>query len=350
MEQQEKQFDAVLKKSVAMFAMLTGKPMTEREGRAFIEIFDMAETYLASGSTANDAAETFDALSTITYEGPTDEQRREHVRQLVQNPPRFAECRIELEETPLDAMLRWPATVTPVLPKASASPQVAEPLDTCGCRVGKCTCQHPDASREADIDAAWRSREIEQAEEADRIENDLRARADSNNRNRYVDTTARDKHPVGYDWQICALCREGARENSIVRCFKTEPTPEEFFELYRLYDARTHWVFINRWNAGAQRWDKYLDDYLQNHDQALRNLRGTLPPKGIKVSKGDAPRALNLLAIANTGWEKPEFAWCIGRKDGFKQYQDSEPTRVELVKASTTSYIATKQKRPEIYL
>jgi hypothetical protein len=355
---EETQFKAVLKKSVAMFNMLTGKKMTEREGRAFIEIFDMAEGYLKT--VVPDAAETFDVLSQVTYEGPTDEENRERLRQMVENLPRFTERRAGVD----DYGNRIDNTAI------EKSPPEDSLHEKCGCPWGSCTCTNEmlaeaarkhdinplvmqgvvelvvdDAHREAEIEAAWQSREIEQAEEADRIESNLRAAKAKNS----FDTDRRDDHREGFDYQIVALCRLGVRTNSIIRCFATMPSPAEFWELYRKYEERTHWCFINEWNP-HKGWLSILEPYMLEHAVALRNLRGTIPPKSVKVSKGDAPRALNLIKIAETGWERPEFAWCISRKDGFTQYQDTEPTRVELVKASTTTYVATKRKRPEIYL
>lgn len=76
--EQEQKFEAVLKKSVAMFNMLTGKTMTEQEGRAFIDIFDLAEAYTAGVVEVPASAEAFDVLSQVDYNGQTVEEQRDH--------------------------------------------------------------------------------------------------------------------------------------------------------------------------------------------------------------------------------------------------------------------------------
>lgn len=85
--EQEQKFEAVLKKSVAMFNMLTGKTMTEQEGRAFIDIFDLAEAYTAGVVEVPASAEAFDVLSQVDYNGQTVEEQREHIKQMVEQAP-----------------------------------------------------------------------------------------------------------------------------------------------------------------------------------------------------------------------------------------------------------------------
>ena len=263
--EQETQFKAVFKKSVAMFNMLTGKKMTEREGRAFIEIFDMAEGYLKT--VAPDAAETFDVLSQVTYEGPTDEERQEHIKQLLERTPRPRVDASKAPEIPKfvgrtfeDATL-YGTGIMQVSPSGvrhiSHEELDKSPLhDLLGARKNDTDPQAED-TREAEIEAAWQSREIEQAEEADRIESNLRAAKAKNS----FDTDRRDDHREGFDYQIVALCRLGVRTNSIIRCFATMPSPAEFWELYRKYEERTHWCFINEWNP-HKGWLSILEPYM----------------------------------------------------------------------------------------
>ncbi len=195
------------------------------------------------------------------------------------------------------------------------------------------------------VEAAWKQRELQQAEEFDEIEANRRKAEKGVMR---ITGDRRDRIN-GFDWQLIALPRDKNPDGAHFRVFTREPTPEEFFELYKLYDAMTHYVHLNKWSNGYRRYEAITPDYMERHAVALRNIRGTIV-RVSKVTKGDGPRPLNLVAIAQTGWEKPEFQWCIQRKDGFRQYQDKEPTRVELMRASTTSLVATKQQRPEIYL
>lgn len=363
----EKKFEAVLKRSVAMFNMMTGRDLTEREGNAFIQIFDLVDEFHQPG--ADDATEAFNVITAVQPKKGLRDRPADDILQKL-NIPTF----VAAEDSPRQEV---------------ETPPVDMPRHSCGCPDGCCTCtdqmlstvaekhdvdpqvlaqlakaecaepmrwvasvgpddQTPEKAQE--VDAAWQAREIEQAEEFDSIEAARRAKPTADGAVRYVQTGDKNRHPVGYDWQICALCRSGSKPNSIIRCYRSEPTPEEFYDLYIRFERQTHWVFLNRWNNGAGRWDSVNKQYLAEHEQALRNLRGTLPPRVTKVSVGGEPPKLNLLAIAKTGWLKPEFPWRISRKDGHCVYLDHEPTRVELTRNSDMKFLAVKQKRPEIYL
>lgn len=352
----QQKFEATLKKSVAMFNMLTGRDLTEREGSAFIQIFDLVDEYTGTGG---DAVQTFDVLSQAQPAKPG------------------------MRETPAAKELQ--ALDIPTLAHREVYAAVAD----CGCPEGRCTCtnemlanvpsraakvivestptsispwldrgpkglQRTDPAKQAEIDAAWQTRDREQAQESERIEESIRTSAASEKASRYVNTNGRDKHPVGYDWQVCALCREGSPNNSTVRCYKSKPTPEEFFELYRLYDAHTHWVFINRWNAGAQRWDRYLHEYLQEHEQEIRNLRGTIPPRVVKVSKDpDELRGRDVSEPPMSApWEEDDKPWRIryfsdvmGRV--IFTYVDKKPTGAEMMHFHHTKCLAVSQAKPK---
>ncbi len=241
----------------------------------------------------------------------------------------------------------WPGLTRPVGPAEQPAMKFKpEVVDTPKPAVELLAWPVPETTAPADqVDAAWQQRELQQAEEFDEIES-TRRKAEKG-----VMRITGDRHDRinGFDWQLIALPRDRNPDGSHFRVFTREPTPEEFWDLFKFYDAMTHYVHLNKWSNGYRRYEPITPDYMERHAVALRNIRGTIT-RAIKVTKGDGPRPLNFAAIIDTGWKKPEFEWCISRKDGFAQYQDREPTRVDLMKHSTTSLLATKRKRPEIYL
>ena len=403
----QQKFEATLKKSVAMFNMLTGRDLTEREGSAFIHIFDLVDDYTGAGS---DAVQAFDVLSQAApkpglretptakdlqkldlpvftdtrplatkelYEAVADcgcpEGRCTCTDAMLANVPSRA-AKVVVEPTPTSVSSPWldarPKGVNQDSAMAAAAkqygikPKVMEQLAKAESSENKqpiggivetaAGVFSAEPEKQAEIDAAWQSRDQEHVQERSRIEQERLARAASEKAARYVQTTERQKHPVGYDWQVCALCREGSRENSTIRCYKSEPTPEEFFELYRLYDAHTHWVFINRWNAGAQRWDRSLEEYLQNHDQAIRNLRGTIPPRVVKVSKDPEElrgRDVSMPPMSDP-WEEADKPWRIRYYSDVMQrviftYIDKKPTSAEMMHFHHTKCLAVSQARPK---
>lgn len=402
----QQKFEATLKKSVAMFNMLTGRDLTEREGSAFIHIFDLVDDYTGAGS---DAVQAFDVLSQAApkpglretpaakqlqeldlpvftdtrpqtaqelYKSVSDcgcpEGRCTCTDQMLANVPSRA-AKVAVESTPasvspwLDARpkgVKQDSAMAAAAKQYGIRPKVLEQLAKAESADNKqpiggivetaAGVFSAEPEKQAEIDAAWQSRDEEHVQERSRIEQERVARAASEKAARYVETTDRHKHPVGYDWQVCALCREGARDNSFVRCYKSEPTPEEFFELYRLYDAHSHWVFINRWNAGAQRWDKFLEEYLEQHAQAIRNLRGTIPPRVIKVSKDPEElkgRDVSMPPMSDP-WEEADKPWRIRYYSDVMQrviftYIDKKPTGAEMAHFHHTKCLAVSQARPK---
>lgn len=307
MEQQEKQFDTVLKKSVAMFAMLTGKPMTEREGRAFIEIFDMAEAYLANGAQTGAAAETFNILSGVDI-------------------PQFV-CRTVDDDTtpaPLPEISIDPATlggdhsVTAVVSTAEDGQKtvtvVNEPLDICGCRVGKCTCPRPEAKK------------------------------------RYTPppiTTDNRDHIPGYDWQIVVLSRVKDRSDSYVIHYAEMPTQAEFDAQYIKFQQQTHYVHVNEWvNWGWEGITKCYDTSsvakkLQEPDQVVRTV--TAPElRGRDVSASPV----------TTPWEQEDKAWRIRYFSDAAgavifHYTDKRPTAAETAHFHHAKCMAVSQAKPK---
>ena len=388
----QQKFEATLKKSVAMFNMLTGRDLTEREGSAFIHIFDLVDDYTGAGG---DAVQTFDVLSQAApkpglretpaakdlqkldlpvftdtrpqtdqelYKSVSDcdcpEGRCTCTDQMLANVPSRA-AKVIVESTPTGVSSPWlDGRLKGIKPKngkplgGMVELALGEPSPMRYVASVGPDDQTPEKAQE--IDAAWQSRDEEHVQERSRIEQERVARAASEKAARYVETTDRHKHPVGYDWQVCALCRDGARDNSFIRCYKSEPTPEEFFELYRLYDAHSHWVFINRWNAGAQRWDKFLEEYLEQHAQAIRNLRGTIPPRVIKVSKDPEElkgRDVSMPPMSDP-WEEADKPWRIRYYSDVMQrviftYIDKKPTGAEMAHFHHTKCLAVSQARPK---
>lgn len=362
---EKQKFEAVLKKSVVMYNMLTGNRMTEREGSAFIEIFDLVEAY---NGTPDSAVETFDVLSHIepdkltpvdipTFIGRTvDDIINNDAGAVVVSPEGGEPVPKEEFTKPSSEVVKQPAA----RPKSWLDRQLSGiRIETLKKSYFKPTnsdeqsAASDDPDKEADIDAAWQRRDEEQAQERERIGHDLREQQAREHANRIVKTRERDSHPVGYDWQICALCRQGARENSIIQCYKSEPTPEEFYELYRLYDDQTHWVFVNRWNQGAQRWDKHLDQYLEAHGQAVRNLRGTLRPRPVTAPETKELRGRDVTQPPlSDPWEEPEKPWRIRYySDVMKAvtftYVDKKPTGAEMAHFHHTKCLAVSQAKPK---
>lgn len=226
MEQEEKQFDAVLKKSVAMYSMLTGKKMTEREGRAFIEIFDMTESYIANGSQAGSAAETFDILSHVD---PITQIKERAAEYAVRNPPQFLGR--ELGD-PIEAMTNEE--------KARAEVYVD--------RAG------PEADTTAVAVMADDRPVTVLKHAAVPLSHELPILLDGGPgktaKPRYtpppIHTHDRD-HIPGYDWQICVLSRLNDKENSYIIHFAERPTQDVFAEHYIKFQRQTHYVHVNEW-------------------------------------------------------------------------------------------------------
>ena len=104
----EKKFEAVLKRSVAMFNMMTGRDLTEREGNAFIQIFDLVDEFHQPGT--DDATEAFNVITAVQpQKGLRDRPAADILQKL--NIPTFVAAedspRQEVETPPVDIRRCW---------------------------------------------------------------------------------------------------------------------------------------------------------------------------------------------------------------------------------------------------
>lgn len=330
MEQQEKQFEAVLKKSVAMYSMLTGKPMTEREGRAFIEIFDMTEAYLASGANITGAAETFDILSQIDVRGPTDEEQKRRIAELVNNPPQFV-GRLPDDATPVP---RQEVYVDPASPDGDKSvlaevetgddgaktvtrvEVAAEPVDICGCPFGRCTCTDKMLAKKKGYTPPP------------------------------IQNHDRD-HILGYDWQIVVLSREKDERDSYMVHYAEMPTQAQFIEHFVKFHERTHYVHVNEWvNYG---WEGITERY----DRSAPASSLTRKNEVVRTATAPELRGRDVSAPpVSSPWEEQDKAWRIRYYSDATgavifHYCDKRPTSAEMAHFHHAKCMAVSQARPK---
>lgn len=350
--EQETQFKAVLKKSVAMFNMLTGKKMTEREGRAFIEIFDMAEAY--SSTVAPDPAETFDVLSQVTYEGQTDEENSERLRKMVENLPRFTDRRTELDKTVSATGRRW-MDVSPAGIQIVQRQDVV-PLDKCGCPVGRCTCTNEmlaEAARKHDIDPKFLNAMARQESSDNKtpivgiVETENGQFKDGK---RYTPPPIRNQsrdHIQGYDWQICVLSREKNPDDTYVIHYAEMPTQGELDEHFVKYHERTHYVHVNEWiNWG---WEGITDRYDRSESAAAL----TKPNAVVRTAPAPELRGRDVSQPPmSAAWEEPEKPWRIRYFSDVAQevifsYCTKRPTSAQMAHFHHAKCMAVSQARPK---
>lgn len=349
MEQQEKQFEAVLKKSVAMYSMLTGKPMSEREGRAFIEIFDMTEAYLASGTNITGAAETFDILSQIDVRGPTDAEQRQRIAELVNNPPKFVGRDPEpvvvvhkTVEVPLSHELpRTEVYTDPASPDGdhsvtvevvtdahgkkvfSSSITTEDPRHLCGCPVGFCTCTDQMLER---------------------------VREGKGTAKRYtpppIHNHDRD-HILGYDWQIVVLSREKNEQDSYMVHYAEMPTQAQLSEHFVKFHERTHYVHVNEWvNYG---WEGITERY----DRSAPTKALSQSNKVVRTAPAPELRGRDVSAPSiSSPWEQEDKAWRIRYYSDTSgavifHYCDKRPTSAEMAHFHHAKCMAVSQARPK---
>ena len=320
MEQQEKQFEAVLKKSVAMYSMLTGKSMSEREGRAFIEIFDMTEAYLASGSNITGAAETFDILSQIDVRGPTDSEQRQRIAELVNNPPKFVGRDPEpvvvvhkTVEVPLSHELpRTEVYTDPASPDGDKQVTAEVVIDTYGAKT----------VTSVTVD----------------------------DKKRYtpppIHNHDRD-HILGYDWQIVVLSREKNEHDSYIVHYAEMPTQAQLDEHFVKFHERTHYVHVNEWmNYGwegiTERYDRTAPaSSLTRKNEVVR----TAPAPELRGRDVSAPPV-------SSPWEQEDKAWRIRYYSDVAgavifHYVDKRPTSAEMAHFHHAKCMAVSQARPK---
>lgn len=318
--EQEKQFEAVLKKSVAMYSMLTGKSMTEREGRAFIEIFDMAEAYVASGTNNGSAADTFDILSHVDIRGPIDEEQRQRLSELVKSPPQF----VGRDPDPVVIVHK-----TAEVPLSHEPPRVEVYTDP--------------ASPEGDHTV---TAEVATGENGEKTVTSVTV----HDKPRYLPppiTNSERDHIPGYDWQICVLSRVKNTDDSYIVHYALQPTQAQLNEHFIKFHERTHYVHVNEWrNLG---WDGITERY----DRSVPTAALTAPNKIVRTAPAPELRGRDVSAPAMaTEWEQPEKPWRTRyysdeAKSVIFFYSDKKPTSRELMHFHHAKCLAVTQAKPK---
>ena len=352
----EKKFDAVLKRSVAMFNMLTGRDLTEREGNAFIQIFDLTTEYHAPGSTG-DAAEAFNILSAV------------------QPKPGLRDRPAADELVALD------------IPTLGDKPKDMPRLP-CGCPDGCCTCviqvSLSDVAKQAGIEPRvldqiantesaehdkprWgaviqcdekQSADLEQlvdAEQAHFAEQRQRVNEASRNvslskKSRYVPPPIKSEsrlHIPGYDWQIVVLHRLKDPAKTYIMHYAEMPTQAEFAEHFALFHARAHYVHCNEWvNNG---WQGITDRYDTSAPEKV--LRA--PNKVVRTAEAPEMKGRDVSQPPlNHPWEEPDKPYRIryySDEVGFIRftYVDKKPTSTVMAHFHHTKCLAISQAKPK---
>lgn len=186
------EFRAALKKTVVMFNLLTGKNLTELEGEAFINLFDLSEGYLAT------SIQDGTAMMQVAVDDAGDIKVRE----------------VGQEE--------WRKL-------ADTSPTTTPLVETVANATGATSVTRD--SKASGLDGFADYEYIAQP----------------------IITSKRDRIP-GYAWQIVVLSREKDASDSYVVHFAYQPTQEQFEEHYSKFVARTHYVHVNEWHRGEREW------------------------------------------------------------------------------------------------
>lgn len=356
--EQEKQFEAVLKKSVAMYTMLTGKAMTEREGRAFIEIFDMTEAYVASDIKTTSAAEAFDILSHVDVpqfvgrEVGRDGEATLHqpLKELLKTPPALAGLAEHLRETVASGK-SWldvsPAGISQI-PRAKI---YADPASPAGDRTA--TVDLEKVAERLDINPKVLATVAKQESSENKtpiggiVETDSGVVKDGK---RYspppIKCSSRD-HILGYDWQICVLSRAKNMEDSYAVHFAEMPTQVQFNEHFVKFHERTHYVHVNEWvNHG---WEGITDRY----DRSAPAAALTKPNAIVRTAPAPELRGRDVsLPPMSADWEQPEMPWRIryysdAAKGAVFFYTDKKPTAREMAHFHHTKCLAIVQAKPK---
>ena len=303
MEQQEKQFETVLKKSVAMYSMLTGKAMTEREGRAFIEIFDMTEAYLANGTQNGSATETFDILSSVDI--PV--LRGRSMEDMVADVINHGTGAIKLTEADISHVPLKDIYTDPASPAGDHTVTVEVATDAHGNK----SFSSAQAKRYTPPPITSNTRQ----------------------------------HIQGYDWQIAVLARDKNPEDTYVIHYAYMPTQVEFAEHYIKFQRQTHYVHVNEWVNHD--WEGITKTY--DTSSASRQLPNQI------VRTADAPelRGRDVSAPPVTSpWEQEDKAWRIRYYSDATgavifTYVDKRPTAAEMAHFHHAKCMAVSQARPK---
>lgn len=341
----QQKFEATLKKSVAMFNMLTGRDLTEREGSAFIHIFDLVDDYTGAGG---DAVQTFDVLSQAQAD------------------------KTGLRETPAAKQLQ--ELDIPTLAHREVYAAVAD----CGCPEGRCTCTNemlanvPSRVGKVIVESTptsvspWldgrlkgiQPKVVEQLAKAESAENKqpiggIVETADGvidARKPRYtpppIKNDSRD-HIPGYDWQIVVLRRDKDWNNSYVIHSAVMPTQAEFSEHYAYFHARTHYVHVNEWmNHG---WESITTRY----DTSVPEAKLREPNKVVRTAPAPELQGRDVsVPPMSEPWEEADKPWRIRYYSDVMQrviftYIDKKPTSAEMMHFHHTKCLAVSQAKPK---
>lgn len=310
---EKKKYDVVLKRTVAMFNMLTGHSLNEREGSAFIQIFDLTEEFYkpesscSSCSSTCSSVNTFNTLSLIEpLPGLRDQPAAEELQAL---------------DLPTVTGKQLTATGTRL---ASLDPKVLEEI--------------------AAAESAGHDKPVAGAvelESGQRIEEKPKRYMPPPIRN-----TNRD-HIQGFDWQIVVLSRQKERADTYIVHFAHMPTQAEFAEHFALYHARTHYVHCNewvnyKWEGITSRFDTTLPEKeLRAQNKVVcTSLAPELKGRDVSMTDMTAP------------WEEADKPFRIRYySDEMKRvrftYVDKKPTGAEMAHFHHTKCLAVSQARPK---
>jgi len=273
-----------MKKSVVMFNMLTGNTMTEREGAAFLDIYDLVEAY---NGAPGSAVESFDVLSHIEAD--------------------------ELTPIPEDmptAIVESPAAHKTWLDRKLSGIRISPSVKTEAVATAK-----PEPEKDDYVPPVIQ------------------------NRNR--------DHIQGYDWQICVLPRDKNPDRMYVLHFAVMPTQAQLDPHYIKYHQCTHYVHVNEWVRGewegiTKHYDcRVPEQLLTAADRVVRTapapeLTGrdvSLPPMSDPWEEADKPFRIRYYSDA--------------RKGVAFTYVDKKPTSREMAHFHHTKCLAVSQAKPK---
>ena len=384
----QQKFEATLKKSVAMFNMLTGRDLTEREGSAFIHIFDLVDDYTGAGS---DAVQAFDVLSQAApkpglretpaakdlqkLDLPVSTEAQNGATDAIRHGTAFMEVspgggkhitRDEVRAVQVDST-----------PTGVSSPY--EAVEGCGCPEGRCTCTDemlanvPSRAAKVIVESTptgvsspWldgrlkgiKPKIVEQLARMESAENKqpiggIVETADGvfdARKPRYTPppiTNDNRDHIPGYDWQIVVLRRDKSWDGSYVIHSAVMPTQREFAEHFAHFRARTHYVHVNEWVHN--RWESITTRY----DTSTPETELREPNKVVRTAPAPELQGRDVsVPPMSDPWEEADKPWRIRYYSDVMQrviftYIDKKPTGAEMAHFHHTKCLAVSQARPK---
>lgn len=206
------------------------------------------------------------------------------------------------------ATLQGPSITGPDIDDAvsrleSAWKAPSEPVDICGCQIGRCTCT--DQMKATEVAGGVKGPD---------------GRGDAFESNDF-------SHVDGYDWRIIVSDRTKNSANSWAEHFNYRPAQEEFENQFRHFHARTHYVHVNQWVDGD--WITITSDYVPhwNKEKPVETFTATEEWPNMKTHRIKF-------------WDQRIGAYNY-------VYFDRHPGGIVLHKYHSTKCYAVVQKRPE---